>query len=196
LPSWPKHQKWEKSDKIKTGIEACLKELPKEVKDRLKEIGYQYPMDTGYIPPAYSSSYSDSDSDLDIDSDKELPSLPTEALSFSTLLYTLHQEQIDAKAKKPTESAAREWANSIDMLHRLDGRDWPDIEKAIRWIKTPGNFWAPNIMSGQTLRRQFDKVWAQMAQRPKEDSHQDHVRSFVERIEAEEKSKRESGILG
>jgi len=44
---------------------------PKEVLERVGEIGYQYPMDTLSIPHAYPSNYSDSDSDSDSDTDSD-----------------------------------------------------------------------------------------------------------------------------
>lgn len=69
LPSWPKHQKVDKREKIKTGIEAILRELPPEILKYLKKIGYRYPIDTISIPYGYDSNYLDSDSDSDSDSE-------------------------------------------------------------------------------------------------------------------------------
>lgn len=76
LPSWPKHQKVDKREKIKTGIEAILRELPPEILKYLKNIGYRYPIDTLSIPDTYGSNYSDSDSDSDFEfeSDSEFKS--------------------------------------------------------------------------------------------------------------------------
>ena len=61
LPSWPKHQKWEKSPKIKAGIESDLKKLPDNIKKYSLSIGYQYPL-----------NYSDLDTDIDIDKDTDI----------------------------------------------------------------------------------------------------------------------------
>lgn len=79
LPSWPKHQKWDKSTKVKEGIDRILKELEPEIIMFLNQIGYRYPIDTlsipyGY-PPNYSYSYLDfnSDSDLKPEDCSELP---------------------------------------------------------------------------------------------------------------------------
>ena len=64
LPSWPKHQKWEKSPKIKAGIDLILNNLPVDIKKYTLSIGYQYPL-----------NYSDLDLDKDIDSDKDINTL-------------------------------------------------------------------------------------------------------------------------
>jgi hypothetical protein len=71
LPSWPKHQQWEKRSKIKDGIVAILKTLPPELLDYMVHIGYKYPIDTLSIPYTYPSNYIDSDSDIDSDIDSD-----------------------------------------------------------------------------------------------------------------------------
>lgn len=77
LTSWPKHQKWQQSQKIKTGIDSCLFDLDKETLIKLSETGYKYDLkpffDRLHIPYTYpihsvrkGSNYSDSDSDIDL----------------------------------------------------------------------------------------------------------------------------------
>lgn len=68
LPSWPKHQKWDKSTKVKEGIDRILKELEPEIIMFLSQIGYRYPMDTLSIPYAYPPNYSYSYLDFNSDS--------------------------------------------------------------------------------------------------------------------------------
>lgn len=70
LPSWPKHQKWEKKATIKAGIDSDLENIPDEVKKYMVSIGYKYPI-IGY---EYSPSYSDSDLHSDIDTDSDIDS--------------------------------------------------------------------------------------------------------------------------
>jgi hypothetical protein len=65
IPSWPKHQQYEKRSKIRAGIEKTLEIIPDEVKKYMVSIGYAYPI-KGY---EYGSNYSDLDLDLDLDSD-------------------------------------------------------------------------------------------------------------------------------
>lgn len=87
-------------------------------------------------------------------------SIPFQAQSLSNLLGMLHTA-VDPKYH-PTGKQVEAWAADIDKLNRLDGRDWKDIEAVIRWVKTPGEFWFPNIMSGKKLREKFPTLWGQM----------------------------------
>ena len=75
LPNWPKHQKWQESDKIKTGIDTILRSLPKDIDAELHKIGYAYPTYTLCVPNAYGSNYLDSDIDIDIDINSDIKSV-------------------------------------------------------------------------------------------------------------------------
>jgi hypothetical protein len=88
----------------------------------------------------------------------------SESYILADLLSSLHIQNIDQKCKPITPKQNQAWAKDIEMIERIDGRSYQDIEKAIRWIKTPGQFWAPNIMSGSKLREKFPTIWAQMTQ--------------------------------
>ena len=79
----------------------------------------------------------------------------TKAKEMAELLFNLHR-QVDQKVKKPNID---NWASDIEKINRLDGRSYDDIEKVIRWVKTPGNFWFANIMSGKKLRMQFSRLY-------------------------------------
>lgn len=77
------------------------------------------------------------------------------AIELANLMYELHK-QVDPKLKSPN---IEKWAADIEKINRIDGRSYEDIEKVIRWIKTPGNFWFANIMSGNKLRLQFSRLY-------------------------------------
>ena len=77
------------------------------------------------------------------------------AKEMAELLFSLHK-QVDQNVKKPNIDS---WAMDIEKINRLDGRSYEDIEKVIRWVKTPGNFWFANIMSGKKLRMQFSRLY-------------------------------------
>ena len=81
-------------------------------------------------------------------------SVNEEAKRLSLLLLNLHR-QVDSKFKTNNIDT---WAADIEKINRLDKRSYEDIEKVIRWVKTPGNFWFANIMSGKKLRLQFDRL--------------------------------------
>ena len=89
-------------------------------------------------------------------------SADAESMRLAELLYTLHQAH-DSRFKKKPEHI-RQWAADIEKLCRIDGRTAPEVEQVIRWVKTAGNFWLPNIISGSKLREKFPQVFAQMAQ--------------------------------
>ena len=70
LPAWPDHQKWEKSPKIKAGIDAILETLPHHIIKCLVYVEYRYPMDSLFSVETnskYPLNYLDIDSDFDID---------------------------------------------------------------------------------------------------------------------------------
>jgi hypothetical protein len=106
---------------------------------------------------------------------KESQAIPEEALSISELLFSLHQGKIDP-GYSITEAQKNSWALDIEKLHRIDGRSWENIAEAIRWIKTPGQFWAPNIMSGKKLRDKFPQVWAKMHDKPRVETTEEQLR--------------------
>jgi predicted phage replisome organizer len=97
----------------------------------------------------------------ELEIDKEML-LPAEALALAKTLNDLHLSNIDQKAKRADAKTLFRWAEDISKLNRIDGRTWDEIEDVIRWVKTPGQFWAPNIMSGKKLREKFDTIMAQM----------------------------------
>lgn len=59
------------------------------------------------------------------------------------------------------------WARAVDLMIRVDGRAPGEIEDVIRWAhgSPEGSFWRGNILSGDTLRRQFDRLVVQMKER-------------------------------
>ena len=85
---------------------------------------------------------------------------PDKALELAHLLATLHKNYDSAYA--PSEKHIAAWATDIDKLNRIDKRSYDDIEQVIRWVKTDGNFWLPNIMSGSKLREKFPVLYVQM----------------------------------
>lgn len=49
------------------------------------------------------------------------------------------------------------WASDIDKIHRIDGKSIEDITKVIDWSQKH-HFWHQQIKSGDTLRRQWQKL--------------------------------------
>ena len=93
---------------------------------------------------------------------KESPKQETEEMSQALQLATLllfesreHDKKLHIGMDK--QVIAR-WAKDIEKLIRIDSRDYSEIERVIRWVKTEGNFWLPNIMSGKKLREKFPQL--------------------------------------
>lgn len=53
----------------------------------------------------------------------------------------------------------RRWHAEMDRLLRLDGWTPEQVEYVIRWVDRH-SFWAPNVLSADTLRRHFDRFAA------------------------------------
>ncbi|MFZ7124745.1 MAG: hypothetical protein ACOWWM_01145 [Desulfobacterales bacterium] len=61
--------------------------------------------------------------------------------------------------KKPD---IQKWATHIGYMIRLDGRSPARIREVIDWCQAEGNFWRPNVLSTEKLRKQFDRLDAGM----------------------------------
>jgi hypothetical protein len=46
LPAWPKHQSLEKNDNLMKGFIRQLRELPEDVFEKLREVGYRYDLES------------------------------------------------------------------------------------------------------------------------------------------------------
>jgi len=82
------------------------------------------------------------------------PDLPDEARRLAQLLADLMRRN-DPKARVPADLTS--WAVDLDRLHRIDGRDWPEIERVMRWCQSD-DFWRGNILSASKLRKQFGQL--------------------------------------
>jgi len=135
---------------------------------------------TTHHKPSSNTTNLDVDVDVDVDgngndippevSDGDAPpapvqktqTIPEQAKRLALLLYDLHR-QIDTHFTT-SQKHIEQWAKDIEKLNRIDKRSYEDIEKVIRWIKTAGNFWCPNIISGSKLREKYPQVFLQMQQ--------------------------------
>ena len=102
------------------------------------------------------------DGDVNPSPVKKTQTIPEQAKRLALLLYDLHR-QIDTHFTT-SQKHIEQWAKDIEKLNRIDKRSYEDIEKVIRWIKTAGNFWCPNIISGSKLREKYPQVFLQMQQ--------------------------------
>ncbi|MGE3459106.1 MAG: hypothetical protein AB7O24_28575 [Kofleriaceae bacterium] len=98
---------------------------------------------------------------------KEPRALPEEAIRLSGLLFTrlasANSTNTFSKLQaEPREKKIRTWAGDLDLLNRIDGAPWTDIEAQIEWA-TSHRFWGGVIQSGSGLRDNYNKIAAQRA---------------------------------
>lgn len=158
-------------NKIKKGIYNDYQANPEYVKKLITICKETYQNQTRNLSDTCKETYHHIILDTDIDTDIDIKTSPEpskeknpEIARLSKLLFSLHKDNIDVKYN-PSQKQIDGWYDEIERLNRLDGRSVQEIESVIRWVKTPGQFWAPNIMSGKKLREKFPTLTAQMNQR-------------------------------
>lgn len=63
--------------------------------------------------------------------------------------------------KPYAEKDLQRWARDIDKINRIDGYDWRLISKVLLFSQDD-HFWQANVLSGDTFRKNFDKLMAAM----------------------------------
>lgn len=86
-------------------------------------------------------------------------SYPEESVEYrlSSLLFELIKER-DDKHKEPN---FQNWAHQIHLLIEKDNRSPETVEEVLRYSQTD-KFWKKNILSTETLRRQFGTLYIHM----------------------------------
>ncbi len=91
--------------------------------------------------------------------------LNSNEFKLSFLLFRKIKER-DSNYKEPN---LQKWSEQLDKLHRVDKREFPEIESVINWCQN-NEFWQNNILSTDKLRKQFSKLYLQMkSEKPKDD---------------------------
>ena len=81
--------------------------------------------------------------------------LPNEAKELAHLLHCLIlQNKPDRRIQ---DGWADRWAEDIEKAHRIDGRGWEQLKAAIVWSQRD-EFWKQNILSGEKLRKHYDRM--------------------------------------
>lgn len=115
---------------------------------------------------------------------KPLPS--PEACRLSGLLADLIQQNNPGNRNLNNgkrEGTVSRWAVDIEKLLRIDKKSPTEIEGVIRWCQAD-SFWQGNILSGATLRKQWDKLTVKMKAADKDRSRPYEERKTRAEIEA------------
>jgi len=80
-----------------------------------------------------------------------------EAYIFAELLFII------IRSRKPNFRMPnlQKWAADVDKINRIDKRTWGQIYDLIIWCQQD-SFWQNNILSGEKLRKQLDRLELQM----------------------------------
>lgn len=174
IPSWFEHNKIANDNHCKKAA-AELSEIPfsplieafAQVVKRLPDGLHKRLLDG--LPERYGNQEEEEEEETVTEEEprKASPSeISKEATRLANLLANLILHR-DPKAK--TNPAL--WAADLDKLNRLDGREWSEIEAAIRWVQADGpregstwKGWQSVILSGKSLREKFTKLVAQMGE--------------------------------
>jgi DNA-binding Lrp family transcriptional regulator len=65
-----------------------------------------------------------------------------------------HIKRNNQKAKEPN---LQKWAKSFDYILRIDKRDFEEVKTLIKWCQND-TFWYKNILSADSLRKQYDRL--------------------------------------
>ena len=90
--------------------------------------------------------------------------LPDEAIELAKRLGRwIRERDPDNRnlAEDKHEKTFQTWADAIDKLNRIDGRNWETIQAVIDWCQKD-EFWRSNILSGSKLRKQFGTLFLKM----------------------------------
>ena len=94
-----------------------------------------------------------------------------EAARLAQLMVDIHKQNWKPDYS-PKPEHVRTWARDIELMNSIDKHSWSEIEQAIVYAKNHpvqqnGFTWASNIMSGSSLRKQFDKLIVQAVEKEK-----------------------------
>lgn len=74
--------------------------------------------------------------------------------------YILAADPGNRIGKSWNERTHRDWARTIDLMHRRDGRSFDEIAAAVHWLFTAENLFV--VHSASALRKKFDSIRAAM----------------------------------
>lgn len=109
------------------------------------------------LPPynKEENKYYNKNNNIECPKPKTASDVSSEALELAKLLYSCI---IRNKPNRKIQSDyLKRWSQDIDKMHRIDGRSWEAIRKAILWSQQD-SFWSMNILSGSKLRDKFDRL--------------------------------------
>jgi hypothetical protein len=123
---------------------------------------------------------------------KKKDSSPKQVYDEESIPYKLAKylcESIKKNLPEYKDPNFQSWADDMRKIVELDNRDHKQVAKVIKWIQTD-NFWWKNIMSPATLRKQYDRMLAEIkasSQQPVKQKTAEQIRQerMAESVQAE-----------
>ena len=94
---------------------------------------------------------------------KEIQVRDTQALRLTQLLFDSIMANLNPTKFRNNPPKLDKWYEDVEMLHRIDGCTYDQIEAVIVFA-TKDSFWKANILSGKKLREKFTQLEAKMKQ--------------------------------
>lgn len=91
------------------------------------------------------------------------PAYELSAHLFNSILKNSPQSRMHSYQNGQKEAALQSWAVDIDLLLRKDQQN-PEVIKEVILFSARDDFWSSNILSGRSLRKQWDKLVKQLSQ--------------------------------
>ena len=124
--------------------------------------------------------------DIGVNGGSGTPPVPTPVLkNLSVIDAEFIAEYLKSKiiSYKPNAIPKyKSWVSDIEKAIRLDGRTKQQLISCINWIydTEKGNFWIPNIMSGNKLREKFDTL--EMQSLSSQDNKQKQMHDYIDKL--------------
>jgi len=152
IPNWGKHQNVQALEKIREQTRARVAQYRERQKQKLLEGEKPESNATVTLPNA-----------LDKKKKKEYTSDILRLSDFLAQRILLNNPKHSRLSNGKYQECVQLWAKDIDRLHRLDKQSIEDIRKVIEWCQTEP-FWKTNILSGASLRKQWDRLYIAASQ--------------------------------
>lgn len=93
--------------------------------------------------------------------------------------------EINPNAKIPKEDPASmdKWSDDIRKIVQLDKRDIEDLRELVGFIYKVSDFWGGVVLSPSNLRKNWDKIYAQMKRPAKSGGRNGNVISFKQQMD-------------
>jgi predicted phage replisome organizer len=176
--NWEKHQNIEKLDKMKEASRISsqkYREKQKKLCEKAKD---------GDIIVTSRDTTDKIREEENREDKNNGPEIRPEIKELTEYLF----EQIKSHSNPPKWNSSppklQNWYDDIEKLNRIDKIDVEQIKRVVTW-STKHNFWKSNILSGNSLRKHFDKLSIQMQNKGNKNNNINSPEEFEQYLKGE-----------